>query len=178
MRITLTMLLALAFMFVPYSANAQENPWHIALSSGDTLKGCKLLSFNDSLLTLWHADTTTSVPVDSVVRLFGHKKEGRFVTGGNYGMVAGLVVGAVIGAETYERPKREPKPGELFEGGIDFGFEKIGSAFAGAMIGGVAGFVIGGVIGISGSGDESYEFSKIPHRGKLMILQRIMPEKE
>ena len=184
---TLKVFLALALMFVLCSANAQERAWHIAFTTGDTLKECKLLGLNDSVLIVDRGDTTMSVPVDSVVSLFRHK-ERLFMKGAPYGAVAGIVVGAVIGVATYEKPYHAPTPPEpglkwdikppgLGLDADDF-FGGIASLIEGAAIGGVVGFAIGGALSAAGSGDELYELSKIPHRAKLMILQKIMPEKE
>lgn len=156
-------LLAIALLLFVSFADAQETPWQIAMSGGDTLYNCTLLDVRDGLLVI-STVSRDSVMIDSIDVVY-RTVSASFWSGAGYGAMAGVLVGSLIGAVTYEE-----HPGSLFNLGPGV------SIAGGGLVGAVGGFTLGGIIGATSGGTETYELSKQPHRAKIMILRNLLNE--
>ena len=164
-------LFAALFFVVLYAGhlNAQDS-WDLAMASGDTLKGCQVVSVSDSLVAVTRGQSHSAIPVDSITSVFSHM-EGHFWTGALIGTIVGAAAGGAIGSSTYKAPKAESNG--FFAGSPTGGLGKGLAAAGGVFIGGVAGFVVGGLIGGNSHSDKEIDLSHRSHTARVMILMKL-----
>jgi hypothetical protein len=148
-----------AMLFSVSVSTAQETPWHIVTSSGDTLNASSLDSLQGNQLFATGTNGLFLLPLDSIATIH-EQKEGDFWTGAAIGTIAGGVIGAVAGSAA------EPK-GAWFKG--------LGTA-AGGGLGLVGGFVLGGVIGGASGHDETYDLSSMTPNVRIQIVHNLLSE--
>jgi hypothetical protein len=137
------------------ASSAQESPWRVILSSGDTLTACRLDSLHNNVLSGTCDIKAFSFSVDSIAALVQHK-EGSFWTGALIGSLVGAATGAAFGA-------------------IQATDYTSAAAGGGGIIGAVGGFVVGGIIGASSS-HETYDLTAKTLNMKLQIIKNLLPK--
>lgn len=150
--------------------HAQDSDWQIITHAGDTVKGCRLDSLHDNVLSAMCDHGAVSISVDSIAILM-RTNSGGFSRGVMIGSLTGLAVGAGIGAATYEKPK----PRDFGTWDLDLGGPGV-NALGGAFFGTLGGFIIGGVVGSLTSGSESFDLQGTTPEMKQQIITRLLSE--
>ena len=143
---------------------AQEDPWSLVKTSGDTLHHCSLNYVRDSLISVVSKGVAARVQWDSVQTLILRRSAPTY-TGATLGLLAGGAIAAFLGSATY----KEPPPGDVAEAGA-----KSSRVMVWGFCGGIGGIVIGGIIGSSSGGDEVYDLSKIDMKSKADLVRRLI----